>query len=182
MGILKDLQKYVKAHHLIALVGLLVLVIAITQYSSVKQTDTSAMQNNHRVENKEVNNMNVMPANPIGENEMPSNVNGMDSNVHGLPPTCANREVVDPAELLPKDSNSQWSELNPSGDGDLKNVNLLKSGYHAGIDTVGGSLRNANLQVRSEPPNPQVKVSPWQNTTIEPDLMRVPLEIGCGPQ
>ena len=40
-------------------------------------------------------------------------------------------------------------------------------------------MRNANLQVRSEPPNPQTNVSPWMNTTIEPDLMRAPFEIGC---
>ena len=62
------------------------------------------------------------------------------------------------------------------------NVNFLKAGYHVGINTVGTSLRNANLQVRSEPPNPQNQVSPWLNSTISPDLMRVPLEIGCGPQ
>ena len=90
--------------------------------------------------------------------------------------------AVDPSDLLPKDDNSQWGSLNPAGNGDLKNVNLLQSGYHQGIDTVGSSLRNANLQVRSEPPNPTTKVSPWMNATIEPDLMRVPLEIGCGSQ
>jgi hypothetical protein len=90
--------------------------------------------------------------------------------------------TVDPSELLPLDKNSQWAMLNPSGSNDFKNVNLLKAGYHTGIDTVGSSLRNANLQVRSEPPNPTGKVSPWMNTTIEPDLMRMPLEIGCGPQ
>lgn len=74
-------------------------------------------------------------------------------------------------------------ELLPSGQaGDLSNVNFLKAGYHVGINTVGTSLRNANLQVRSEPPNPQNQVSPWLNSTISPDLMRVPLEIGCGPQ
>ena len=39
-------------------------------------------------------------------------------------------------------------------------------------------LRNANLQLRSEPPNPQVKVSPWLQTTIETDTNRRPLEIG----
>ena len=39
-------------------------------------------------------------------------------------------------------------------------------------------MRNANLQVRSEPPNPTTKVSPWLETTIEPDTMRLPLEIG----
>ena len=75
-----------------------------------------------------------------------------------------------------------WSRLNPNGSNDLANINLLSAGALAGIDTVGSTQRNANLQVRSEPPNPTSKVSPWSNTTIEPDLMRVPLEIGCGPQ
>jgi hypothetical protein len=59
---------------------------------------------------------------------------------------------------------------------------MLKAGHHIGIDTVGQSLRNANLQLRSEPANPQVNVGPWNQTTISPDLMRVPLELGVGPQ
>jgi hypothetical protein len=80
--------------------------------------------------------------------------------------------------LLPKDINSQWAQLNPAGSADFKNVNLLKAGSLIGIDTIGSSLRNANLQERSEPPNPTTSVSPWLNSTIEPDLMRVPLEIG----
>lgn len=92
------------------------------------------------------------------------------------------KKVADPSELLPKDENSAWAKLNPAGNGDLKNVNLLKAGYHTGIDTVGNSLRNANLQLRSEPANPQVSVGPWNNTTISPDLMRTPLQLGQGPQ
>ena len=48
------------------------------------------------------------------------------------------------------------------------------------IDTIGQSLRNANQQIRSEPANPQLYVGPWNNTTIEPDFMRPPLEIGAG--
>ena len=39
-------------------------------------------------------------------------------------------------------------------------------------------MRNANLQLRSEPPNPQVQVSPWMQATIEPDINRRPLEVG----
>jgi hypothetical protein len=89
---------------------------------------------------------------------------------------------VNPDDLLPKDENSQWAQLNPRGNGELNNVNLLQAGYLNGINTVGSSLRNANLQLRSEPPNPQSQVSPWLNSTIEPDLMRLPLEIGCGRQ
>jgi hypothetical protein len=65
---------------------------------------------------------------------------------------------------------------------DLLPGNLLDAGKHIGVNTVGQSLRNANRQLRSEPPNPQVNVSPWQNTTIGPDLIRRPLEISesCG--
>ena len=87
-------------------------------------------------------------------------------------------------DLLPKDNamDNNWSAVNQRGAGELSNINLLKAGYHAGIDTVGGTLRNANLQVRSEPPNPKTQVSPWLNSTIEPDLMRTPLELGCGSQ
>ena len=64
----------------------------------------------------------------------------------------------------------------------MQNSEFLNAGHHIGIDTVGQSLRNANLQLRSEPPNPQESVGPWLNSTIEPDLMRVPLELGCGSQ
>ena len=60
----------------------------------------------------------------------------------------------------------------------LQGVNLLDAGSHIGINSVGQSLRNANRQLRSEPPNPQVNVSPWMNTTISPDLPRRPLEVG----
>ena len=72
--------------------------------------------------------------------------------------------------------NSEFSQLNPMGAGDLQDVSLLKSGYHIGINTVGNSLRNANMQIRSEPANPQLQIGPWNNTTIGPDLGRKPLD------
>ena len=81
-------------------------------------------------------------------------------------------------ELLPQDNSSLWAQVNPSGEGSLKDRNFLQSGYHIGINTVGQTLRNANLQLRSEPPCPQVKVSPWLQSTIESDLGRKPFEIG----
>lgn len=90
--------------------------------------------------------------------------------------------VADSSALLPKDANNQWAQLSPAGSGELKGINLLQAGYHIGIDTVGQTLRNANLQIRSEPPNPQMNVGPWNQTTISPDLMRVPLELGAGSQ
>ena len=99
----------------------------------------------------------------------------------GVPSSCNRQEIANPSELLPRQDN-EFGNMNQNGSGDLQNVNLLRAGYHAGIDTIGSTLRNSNLQLRSEPPNPTSKVSPWMNSTIEPDLMRVPLEIGCGSQ
>ena len=124
---------------------------------------------------------NVKPSAPLGHNETQATISGIQGRSAGLS-NCAKQDKQDPASLLPKDENSEWARLNPSGNGTLQDVNLLKAGYHIGIDTIGNTLRNANLQVRSEPANPQLNVGPWNNTTIAPDLMRVPLEIGCGPQ
>lgn len=111
-----------------------------------------------------------------------SAVNGIPTPSMGVPTSCGSGNIQNPSDLLPKDTNSEWAQLNPSGKGELANINLLKAGYHIGIDTVGQTLRNANLQIRSEPPNPQLYVGPWNLSTIEPDFMRAPLEIGQGIQ
>ena len=123
-----------------------------------------------------------LPAESVGRNEVFASVSGMSSPSQGTPSSCSKPNVQNPADLLPKDSNSQWAQLNPSGKGELSNINLLKAGYHIGIDTIGQTLRNANLQIRSEPPNPQLYVGPWNQSTIESDFMRPPLEIGSGSQ
>ena len=91
--------------------------------------------------------------------------------------TCNTPEMIDPTELLPKDNNSEWSNVNPAST-DLKNVNMLSPNQLIGINTVGSSLRNANYQFRSEPANPRVNVGPWNASTIDADTFRRPLEIG----
>jgi len=102
---------------------------------------------------------------------------GTGSQMNQLPSECYPKDVLSSADLLPRDANSLWAQVSPSGQGSLADQNFLTSGFHIGINTVGQTLRNANRQLRSEPLNPQVKVSPWQQTTIEPDINRRPLEI-----
>jgi hypothetical protein len=85
-----------------------------------------------------------------------------------------------PEDLLPKDMNTKWAQVNPTGQGMLADRNFLDAGHHVGINTVGQTLRNANYGLRSEIPNPQIKVSPWQQSTIDPDVGRKPLEMGAG--
>jgi hypothetical protein len=93
------------------------------------------------------------------------------------PAGCYPRDQLVPSELLPKDPNSVWAQQNPMGTGSLKGKNFLSAGALIGVNTVGQSLRNANYQLRSEPPNPQVPVSVFNQTTIEPDVNRRTMEI-----
>lgn len=141
-----------------------------------------AYSNNKKKASQPSSNYGVKPSEPIGQNEVFSSVSGIGTPSQGSPTSCTNMNIQNPADLLPKDTNSQWAQLNPVGKGDLANINLLKAGYHIGIDTIGQTLRNANLQIRSEPPNPQINVGPWNLSTIEPDFMRPPLELGQGTQ
>jgi hypothetical protein len=105
--------------------------------------------------------------------EGPANFGSVDA-----PAGCYPRDQLTPSELLPKDMNSIWAEQNPMGPGSLKGKNFLSAGALIGVNTVGQSMRNANLQVRSEPPNPQIPVSIFNQSTISPDISHRPLEIG----
>jgi len=127
----------------------------------------------------------VRPSAPMGQNETykavgpaedPTNAYGLGGNQ--FPNDCFPKDQLNPAELLPGDANSTWAQVAPNGQGELGDMNFLSSGYHTGINTVGSSSRNSNLQLRSDPPCPQVVVSPWLQTTITPDLSRLPMEIG----
>ena len=120
-------------------------------------------------------------ADPAAENQGsdPAAVEPQPSaNNNQLPSECYPKDVLTSADLLPRDANSLHAQVVPSGQGALSDQNFLTAGYHIGINTVGQTLRNANRQLRSEPANPQTQVSPWLNTTIEPDINRRPLEIG----
>ena len=91
---------------------------------------------------------------------------------------CDPSQKLTPQDLLPNDTaNTLWAiSCPPVPCGDESTASLLQAGKHIGINSVGNSLRNANLQLRSEPANPQVLVSPWLNSTIGPDLHRLPLD------
>lgn len=125
----------------------------------------------------------VKPSEGVGENEVFHEIKDKSQQQQmkrpeNVPKDCFPKDQLSPGELLPKDANSTWAQVNPSGQGELRDQNFLNAGYHVGINTVGQTMRNPNLQIRSEPANPQVKVSPWLQSTIEPDSNRRPLEIG----
>jgi hypothetical protein len=122
----------------------------------------------------------VRASEPIGNNEM-----SLPVQFNRTPSQCYPQNTLTAGDLLPTEESKEISEFNqnyPIGKGVIKGINFLSSGYHIGVNTVGQSLKNANRQLRSEPPNPQVSVSPWMNSSIGPDLLRRPLEVGdsCG--
>jgi len=149
--------------------GLLVLGFLLYKNGSEKSRDRMTIPSNYSETPESPG-----PSNPLGQNEKYSQVNGLKTNTYGAQPS----KLDDPSMLLPNDTNSQWASVNPQGGGMLKGVNLLQAGSLIGIYTVGSTMRNANLQLRSEPPNPQGNVGPWMNSTIEPGYVRQPLEIG----
>ena len=83
--------------------------------------------------------------------------------------------------LLPKEVATQEDFGKFAPDDILKGQNFLDPRDQVGFpETLGGALRNANQQVRSEPQNPRNPVTIFNNSTIEPDQMRPPFEIGSG--
>jgi hypothetical protein len=151
-----------------------------TQQNAVMNNSNAALTNNQNEAMKIANNVaNATNANAAAEGfanlsdfEGPAGFGNAEQ-----PAGCYPRDQLTPSELLPKDPNSVWAQQNPMGTGSLKGKNFLSAGALIGVNTVGQSLRNANYQLRSEPPNPQVPVSVFNQTTIEPDVNRRNLEI-----
>jgi hypothetical protein len=139
----------------------LITIWLLTQYSGDKFTSVDAMETGSPAEQKMVE-------------EKPADITGAAQ---------ALGAIANPNELLPVDQNSQWAALNPvnMSQGSILNGDMLQAGYHIGLDTIGQSMKNANLQLRSDPIIPKQDVGPWNQSTYEPDYSRVPLEVGYGP-
>lgn len=155
-----NVSKLLTLQNLVILVVVLLLAYALYVYSSDKTLVTELMEDGEE--------------GPVVENPEPVPDAG---NPNGI--AYAQKPVANPSELLPKDTNSKWGELNTVNQSNIAMPDLLQAGYHIGLDTVGQTLRNANLQLRSDPVINKSNVGPWHNSTIEPDLARVPLELGA---
>jgi len=164
--------------------GVIVLIVVLVQYNQ-KKTPSEPLTNSSGsfspANFPEVAQMKGGPATAeLGSAASLKNDNYLE--VSGIAtPRTNNADVVNtrmtPNELLPSQAANEWSSLHPASD-DLVNVNMLSAGQIIGINTVGSSMRNANLQLRSEYSIPRQNVGPWNESTIEPDTLRRPLEIG----
>jgi hypothetical protein len=80
-------------------------------------------------------------------------------------------------DYLPKETNDEWFNTDFSQAkykmNDDKLINTDK--YVVGVNTVGQSLKNASYDIRGAINVPKYTVSPWNNSTIEPDYNIKPL-------
>jgi hypothetical protein len=79
------------------------------------------------------------------------------------------------SSLLPREVASQEDFGQFAPEDILAGQNFLEPRSQIGFpESIGGALRNANQQIRAEPPNPKEPFT-WNNSTIVPDLMQRPL-------
>ncbi len=95
-----------------------------------------------------------------------------------LPPVESSPSEIPSGALLPKEVPVSDDFGQFSTEAILSGQNYLDPRAQIGYpETVGGTLRNANLQIRSEPANPRDPVSIWNLSTIVADKMRPQFEL-----
>ena len=95
-------------------------------------------------------------------------------------PQYSGTDSVSAASLIPREvvQTEDFGQFSPEKI--LTNQNYLDPRSQIGYpETIGGVLRNANRDFRSEPINPRDPVSIFNLSTIPPDTMRPKFEIGA---
>lgn len=73
-------------------------------------------------------------------------------------------------DLLPKTTNNDWNWDVPTQNVTLEESNLLSSAVKKiGNNTQGNSLKNPSYDIRGNIPNPKFQVSPFNNSSYDPD-------------
>lgn len=164
--VMKGLSTWFAPKRILVLVMAVLLCVALLYYSNSKIMSFEGVEDGSTAAPP------ATEAAPPSDAVLPAPI--ASDNSYTLSPTA------NPVDLLPKDANNKWTSLNNLNGSNINMPDLLQAGVHIGLDTVGQSLRNANLQERSDPIIPVVDTGPWHKSTIEPDYGRVPLEIGEG--
>ena len=147
-GLLSGLKLFFTKERTIILVLFILGAIVLNYYSTGKMTVMDQMETG-REPNTEAVLPQVQPTPPA-----PSS--GLSS-----------QQVANPSELLPSDANSQWASLNPVNQSNPQMPDMLQAGYHIGLDTIGQTMKNANLQLRPDPVIEKKDIGPWNQSTIE---------------
>lgn len=87
---------------------------------------------------------------------------------------CQPEDLFDVDKYLPQEVNDDWFETTPEPIS-IKNRHLINITKPIGINTIGSSLRNSSWDIRGAPSCPRYVVSPWLQSSIEPDQNLKPL-------
>lgn len=74
------------------------------------------------------------------------------------------------SEFLPQELNQNWFDKDFNQVKEIDQDTLIDvSQYSSGMDTVGQTLKNPSYDIRGNIPNPKNIISPFLNSSIEPD-------------
>ncbi len=80
------------------------------------------------------------------------------------------KDLFDVQKMLPQEIEEDWFDVETlQSTKKIKGTHLIHPKIHMGVNTIGSSLKNATHDPRGDIANPKINVSPWNNSTIEPD-------------
>jgi hypothetical protein len=179
-------NKFVNRKELVIAVVALVVGVALLSYSNTKSFSIDGLEDGNTANSNSYKGGNSY-SEQTNSLAQPSVADTSAQHVVGAPEKVsmgndyAMRPVNNVSDLLPNDPNSEWAKLNPGLNAGAT-PDLLSAGTVIGINRA--PLRNSNLQYRSDPVIPRQDIGPWNQSTIDQDISRIPLEIGyssCGP-
>ena len=180
-GLSQGIAKFMNRKELVIAVVALVVGVAILSYSNTKSFSMDGYEDGGMMQMPSSSSRPSSYSAKTNSLAQPSVAQTSAQYVASVPdaPIMGNdytmRPVNDVSDLLPNDSNAEWAKLNPGLNAGAT-PDLLSAGTIIGINRT--PLRNSNLQYRSDPVIPKQDIGPWNQSTIDQDISRVPLEIG----
>jgi hypothetical protein len=80
----------------------------------------------------------------------------------------ADEDLFKVDDYLPQDKNKDWFDVMPEPIS-VKNRHLINVSRPVGVNTIGTTLKNASYDIRGTPACPKFVVSPWLQSSYEPD-------------
>jgi len=174
-GLSQGFNKFINRKELVIAVVALVVGVALLSYSNTKTFSMDGLEDGSHG-NEMMAAYQSHPSSYSSETNNLAQPSIADTNAqHVVPADYSMRPVNNVSDLLPNDPNSEWAKLNPGLNAGAT-PDLLSAGTIIGINRT--PLRNSNLQYRSDPVIPKQDIGPWNQSTIDQDISRVPLEIG----
>lgn len=99
-------------------------------------------------------------------------VSGNDNNFAAYLPgngeKLSDKDKFNPASLLPQEKNGEWFD-DPHESTNVTSPHLINIYRPVGINTIYSTMKNPSHDIRGTIANPKQDVSPWLNSSYEPD-------------